>query len=130
MIGSQIVFVPLLPGIVLAGLGLFCVAAVLTGLAVRARGAGWRAAGFMLLFLLLSGPHYVARTLRPLPDVAVLAVDRSQSMAIAGRAAMADAALASLQTQAAMIPGLELRVVDVPAAESGGTSLFGALAPA
>jgi hypothetical protein len=127
---SQIVFVPLLPGIVLAGLGLFCVAAVLTGLAVRARGAGWRAAGFMLLFLLLSGPHYVARTLRPLPDVAVLAVDRSQSMAIAGRAAMADAALASLQTQAAMIPGLELRVVDVPAAESGGTSLFGALAPA
>jgi hypothetical protein len=68
--------------------------------------------------------------LRPLPDVAVVAVDRSQSMQIAGRSALAAAALASLQAQAAKIPGLELREVDVPAADSGGTSLFAALGPA
>jgi hypothetical protein len=127
---SQIIFAPLLAWPVLAAFGVVCLAAVAPGLAVRARGAAWRAAGFALLFLLLSGPHYVARTLRPLPDVAVLAVDRSQSMAIAGRAGLADAALASLQAQADKIPGLELRVVDVPAADSGGTSLFGAVAPA
>ena len=127
---SQIIFDPLLAWPVLAALGVVCFAAVALGFAVRGRGAGWRGAGFLLLFLLLAGPHYVARTLRALPDVAVVAVDRSQSMAIGGRAAMADAALASVQAQAAKISGLELRVVDVPAAESGGTSLFGALAPA
>jgi hypothetical protein len=130
MNSSQIVFAPLLAWPVLAALGMLCLVAVAIGFVVRARGAGWRGAGFLLLFVMLSGPHYVARTLRPLPDMALVAVDRSQSMAIAGRAGLADAALASLQAQSAKIPGLELRVVDVPAAESGGTSLFGALAPA
>ncbi len=130
MISSQIVFAPLLGWPVLAGLGVLCALAVAVGLATRARGAVWRAVGFLLLLGLLAGPHYVARTLRPLPDVAVVAVDRSQSMQIGGRAALADVALASLQAQAAKMPGLELRVVDVPAADSGGTSLFAALAPA
>ncbi len=129
MSSSQIIFAPLLAWPVLAALGAVCLAVTVFGLAVRARGAAWRGAGFLLLFLLLCGPHYVARSLRPLPDIAVVAVDRSQSMGVGGRAAMADAALGSLQAQAAKIPGLELRVVDVPAAESGGTLLFGALAP-
>ncbi len=130
MNSSQITLFPLLAWPVLAALGVVCLAAVAFGFALRARGAAWRGAGFLLLFLLLSGPHYVAHTLRPLPDVAVLAVDRSQSMSIAGRTALADAALASLQAQAARLPGLELRVVDIPPADSGGTALFGALAPA
>jgi len=127
---SQIIFAPLLAWPVLAAIGVVCLAAVAIGFAVRARGAAWRAAGFVVLLLLLCGPHYVARTLRSLPDVAVVEVDHSQSMAIAGRAGMAGAALASLQAQAAKIAGLELRVVDVPAADSGGTTLFGALGPA
>jgi hypothetical protein len=127
---SQIVFFPFLSWPVLGGLGALCLAAVLAGFWLRARGAVWRAAGFLLLFLLLAGPHYVAQTLRPLPDVAVVAVDRSQSMQIAGRAAMAAAALASLQAQGEKIPGLELREVDVPPADSGGTALFAALQPA
>jgi hypothetical protein len=115
---------------VLGGLGALCLAAVLAGILLRARGAAWRAAGFLLLFLLLAGPHYVAQTLRPLPDVAVVAVDRSQSIQIAGRTEMAAAALASLQAQAVKIPGLELRVVDVPPVDSGGTALFAAVQPA
>jgi len=127
---SQIVFAPLLGWPVLGGLGALCLAAVFLGFFLRARGAAWRAAGFLLLFLLLAGPHYVAQTLRPLPDVAVVAVDRSQSMQIAGRAAIAATALANLQAQAAKIPGLELRQVDVPPADSGGTALFAALQPA
>ncbi len=130
MTASQFFFSPLLGWPVLGGLGALCLAAVLAGFLLRARGSICRAAGFLLLFLLLAGPHYVAQTLRPLPDVAVVAVDRSQSMQIAGRAAMAAAALASLQARAAKIPGLELREVDVPSAESGGTALFAALQPA
>jgi hypothetical protein len=130
MTASQFFFSPPLGWPVLGTLGALCLAASVAGLALRARGALWRAGGFLLLFLLLSGPHYVAQTLRPLPDVAVVAVDRSQSMQIAGRAAMAAAALASLQAQAAKTPRLELREMDVPPAESGGTALFAALQPA
>ncbi len=130
MSSAQIIFAPLLGWPVLAALGVLCLAVVAAGVFTRARGAVWRLAGFLCLLLLLSGPHYVARSLRPLPDVAVLAVDHSQSMGIGPRAALADAAVASLQAQAAKLPGLELRVVDVPPAESGGTSLFAALAPA
>lgn len=123
----HVVFAPLADWQALAGLGIVCAAAVIAALAARARGAGLRACGFLVLFGILLGPLLQRETRRALPDVAVVAVDRSQSMAIGNRTAMAAASLHDLQAQAAKIPGLELRVVDVPAAASGGTDLFTAL---
>jgi hypothetical protein len=118
---------PLLAWPVLAVLGVICAVAVAASLVSRARGGVLRAAGFLLLFGVLLGPLLVRETTRPLPDIFAVAVDRSQSMSIGNRAALADAALAGLQAQAAAMAGLQLRVVDVPAADGGGTALFAAL---
>jgi hypothetical protein len=123
----MIVFTPLLGWPVLAGAGLCCLAALAFALWGQARGALWRGLGFLFLFGILAGPQWVQQTRRPLPDVAVLLVDRSQSMAVGSRAAMAAAARASLLAQAAKLPGLQLREAEVPPAASGGTAMFDTL---
>ena len=120
----MIVFQPLLPPLPLLLAGLLCAGAVLAALVARARGALWRCAGFGLLLLILSGPNEMLRTLRPLPDIFTVALDRSQSMGIGDRAGLAARALADLRAQAAGLPDLELRVVDVPPASENGTPLF------
>jgi hypothetical protein len=127
MTGLQIEFAPLAGWPALAALAVLCAGAVIAALGLRARGALLRAAGFLVLFAILADPLLVRQTVRPLPDVAIVAVDRSQSMGIGNRAALAEAALQSLQTQAATIPGLQLRVADVPAADAGGTALFASI---
>jgi hypothetical protein len=123
----HIVFAPLLGWAALAALAAFCALACGAAFWRRARGAWLRAAGFVVLFGILAGPLLVRETSRPLPDFLAVAMDQSASMAIGRRAAMARAALQDLQTKAANIPGLQLRVVDVPAADDGGTALFAAL---
>ncbi len=127
IIASQIIWAPLLGWPLLAALGAVCALAVLAALAARARGALLRGLGFALLAGILAGPHWVRQTRRPLPDIAVVVVDRSQSMEIGNRTSLADAALAALRAQAAAMPGLQLRVVTAPPAASGGTALFQAL---
>jgi hypothetical protein len=124
---SQLSFAPLLPW---AGLiAISAAAALLAGLALarRARGGVWRGAGFLLLAAILAGPVWQTRTTRPLPDIALVMVDQSQSMQLGGRAAMAARALASLTASAG---GTQLRVVDVPPADDGGTGVFAALGAA
>ncbi len=96
----------------------------------RARGVGWRLAGLALLLGSLAGPQIVQQTTRPLPDVALLVLDRSPSMQIANRTVLAAAALENLQAQATKLPGLQLRVVAVPPADEGGTALFGSIGQA
>jgi hypothetical protein len=120
-------FSPLLASPLLAAAGIASLIAIIAALAARARGAVWRIFGFGLLFLILCGPSYVMQTRRSLPDIAVAVLDRSQSMAIGNRTAMASSALRKLQADAAKIPNLTFRVVDVPAAADGGTALFAAL---
>jgi hypothetical protein len=120
-------FAPALAWPVLAAAGILSLIAIIVALATRARGAFWRIPGLLLLFLILCGPSYVMQTRRSLPDIAVAVLDQSQSMGIGNRAAMANAALKKLQVDAAKIPNLEFRVVDVPAAADGGTALFGAM---
>jgi hypothetical protein len=127
MSGLHVAFAPWLAWPVLAVLGAVCAAAIMAALLARARGGVLRAAGFLVLFGILAGPLLVRQTTRPLPDIFAVAVDESQSMGMAGRGAMARAALADLQAQAGGMAGLQLRVVDVPAADSGGTALFGAV---
>jgi hypothetical protein len=120
-------FSPELASPYLAAAGILSVVAIIAAVARRARGAIWRIPGFLLLFLILCGPSYVVQTRRSLPDIALAVLDQSQSMAIGNRAAMAAAALKKLQADAAKIPNLQFRVVEVPAAADGGTALFAAL---
>jgi hypothetical protein len=123
----MITFLPLLALPLCLAILILCIAAILPALLVRARGAVWRLAGFALLLLILSGPTHVVQTHRSLPDIVTVALDQSQSMSIGNRNAMAARALQSLQAQAATLPNLQLRVVDIPPAADNGTSLFATL---
>jgi hypothetical protein len=123
----NVVFAPPLGWAALAALFTVCLIAAVAALRVRASGAWLRAGGFAVLLGILSGPMLVRETTRPLPDVLAIAVDRSASMAIGQRATTARVALHDLQAQAAKIPGLQLRVVDIPASQSGGTALVSTL---
>jgi hypothetical protein len=121
-------FAPLIPLGLLVALALAAAAVSGFGLWRRARGAGWRALGFAVLLIWLAGPMLVRETVRPLPDIGVLLVDRSASMRIGDRAQLATAAAAALQRAAERRPGLDLRTVTVPENGDRGTRLFAALA--
>lgn len=122
----MIIFSPLLEWPWLAAVGVISGFVIIAALTARARGAIWRAGGFGLLFLILANPSYLQQTRRALPNIALVMVDQSQSMAIGARRAMAARALAALRKAALSIPNLQLRVADVPAAPDGGTALFAA----
>lgn len=123
-------FDPLLPWGVLVALA--AVGLVLLGLAAwrRARGVVWRAACLAAVLGWLAGPRLVEETRQALPEVALLVVDRTASMAEGQRTALAEAARAKLLEEARALPGLELREVDVPEAGREGTRLFAAIARA
>jgi hypothetical protein len=122
-----IIFSPLLGWPWLVAFGVLSGIVIIAALGARASGAMWRAIGFGLLFLILANPSYLRQTHSALPNIALVVVDQSQSMAIGARSAMAARALAALQREASKIPNLELRVATVPPAADGGTALFAAV---
>nr|WP_321984341.1 VWA domain-containing protein [uncultured Lichenicoccus sp.] len=130
---ASVGFSPLLPMPVLLGLGAVCVLVLAIGFALRAGGTIWRLLGFAVLFGWLAGPHLVRATWQALPETALLVLDRTGSMTVGRRTAIADAATARLREAANRLPGIALRTVVVPAAvpgSGGGTRLFSALARA
>jgi hypothetical protein len=120
-------FSPEVPLWVLAVLGTLAVAVVALALLRRAGGAWLRAAAFAVLLAWLAGPRLVQEVRDALPDIGLLVVDHTASMAIDGRLATVDDAARALQAQAAKLPGLELRTVAVPEGRRDGTRLFAAL---
>ena len=91
-----------------------------------AAGARGGAAGgrFAVLVFWLAGPMLVRETRQGLANIALLVVDRSASMQVDDRAALAERAKAAVQAAAARLPGIELRTVDVPATGHDGTLLW------
>ena len=120
-------FDPALPWWALGLLAAACALALAPALVRRARGSLWRALAFAVLLAWLTGPRLVRETRDTLTDIAVLAVDRSASMQVNDRAARTEAARARIEAEAARIPGLELRTIDVPEAGHDGTPLFAAV---
>ena len=127
---SAVTFAPLLPWPILAALAALAFAATLLAVLRRARGAPLRAAFFILLAAILAGPLLVHETTKPLPNIFLIAVDRSQSMSLSSRTQLANAALADLKSQAAKQPNLQTRIIEVPPESAGGTALFAALTAA
>lgn len=123
----MVTFSPLFAWPLCVAIGVVCGGAILLAVWVRARGAILRAAGLVLLLSIISGPDYVAQTRQALPDIVTVAIDKSQSMSIGNRAALGLTALKSLQTHAATMPDLVMRVVDIPPAADSGTPLFATL---
>ena len=106
-------FQPLLPVWLLWLLGLACAAATLLALLRRAGGAWWRGLAFALLLLWLGGPLLMRQDWRALPQTLLVAVDRSGSMGVGDRAAIASRTAAAIEAEARRIPGLGLRVITV-----------------
>ena len=120
-------FDPAVPLWLLGMLAAICLAALMPALIGRARGVLWRMLAFVVLLLWLAGPRLVEETRDILPDIGLIVVDKTDSMRIGDRARLRDAALAQLTQQAARMPDLEMRTVDVPETGRDGTTMFAAI---
>ncbi|MEE9381112.1 MAG: hypothetical protein V3V03_06890 [Hyphomonadaceae bacterium] len=92
------------------------------------RGRAWltRGAALTVLAAAISNPALVHEEREPLPSVAALILDRSESMEFGERAAAAEAAYAALKETLGADATLELRVFETDP-KSDGTHLFAAL---
>jgi hypothetical protein len=123
-------FAPHVPLILLwVAIGL-AAALTVASFALRARGAWARALVFAALIFVIANPLIVNETRSPLPDVAAIVIDRSQSMGIENRRAQEEAALAAIRKQLAAEKNLEVResvVTTTTTGEDNGTQLFAGL---
>src|SRR5258706_8880093 len=97
------------------------------------RGLPLRALALACFFVALTNPNLKNEDRQSLSNIAVVAVDGSSSMQLAGRAERSRQIEADLKTELAKIPNLEVRWVHVPGTDQPGgeaTNLFGALDPA
>ena len=127
---TSIDFAPQIPLLVLWSAIAIGAALTIFAFAVRARGAWARALVFAALVFVLANPLIVHETHSPLPDVAAIVIDRSQSMGIENRRAQEDAALAAIRKQLAGEKNLEVResvVTTTTTGEDNGTQLFAGL---
>ncbi len=123
-----IVFAPLVPWPLIAGLALIAAILVGIGLLRRARGSVLRLAGMIFLLVVLASPRWQVRTTAALPDTVLVIRDQTPSMAIGRRAALAGAAYRHLV--ASLPKGVTLRTVDVGGDGRDGSPLFGRLSAA
>ncbi|MEQ9435289.1 hypothetical protein [Hyphomonas sp.] len=93
---------------------------------LRGRAALTRGLGLTLLAAALSNPSLVEEEREPLPSVAAIILDRSESMQFGDRANAASAAFGALRTQLEADPSLEVRVLESDPHDDG-THLYGAL---
>jgi hypothetical protein len=129
-VATTIDFAPHVPLIALWAL--IAVSVLLTAFALfrRAKGAWARALAFAALIAALANPLIVHEKREPLQDVAVVVLDRSQSMGVDHRAADAERALGEIKKSLAGRKDLELRqtvVTTQTTGEDNGTQLFTAL---
>ncbi|WP_421787744.1 hypothetical protein [Hyphobacterium sp.] len=99
---------PLIPVWAIGTLALLALGMTAVGAVRRLNGWLWRSLSTLLITAVLMNPSLVEEDREPLPDIALVIVDRSDSMEIPGRADAAEAALADLRAQAERDPDLEL----------------------
>jgi hypothetical protein len=126
----HIAFSPLVPPLLLAIAG--AIGVVLIFLAWRGglRGAALRLLALAAFILALLGPSLQREDRAPLPDIAVLVKDESQSQAIGNRRQRTDEATARIAAEAKALGNLDLRVVSARSGVTSGedgTRLFRAL---
>jgi len=121
---------PILPWAALIALGALYGALLIFAFARSARGTFWRViAGLLLVFALLD-PSLVEEQRNYQKDIAVVLVDRSPSQNLGNRARETNDALAEVQRQLALLPDLEVRVIEGgggPDTAEKGTELMGVL---
>ncbi|WP_421694101.1 hypothetical protein [Aestuariivirga sp.] len=126
----NISFDPVLPWVLIAGLGLLGLALVAALAFARARGVLLRALSLVLLIAALANPVIRNEQSEPLTDIAVAVIDRSLSQQNPERVERTDAAAEALKEAVARLPNTELRTVEVKSgisSEDDGTRAFEAL---
>lgn len=129
---------PLVDWRLVAALGALTLVLLGWGLSRRASGIWWRALMLGLVLAALANPSLIAERRDPKPDVAVLAIDESQSQKIGERSKRRDEAIESLRKTLAGYRDLEVREVKVhgakagrrAASDEGGTRMMTTLAEA
>ena len=124
---AAIRFEPALPLWLLAALGGVCLLVLAIAALRRARGVVWRGLAYAALLFWLAGPTLVQQTRATLPDIGLLVIDESASMAVGDRAALALKARQAIEASAKALADFELRVVTVPESGDSGTKLFAAI---
>ena len=124
---AAIRFDPALPLWLLASLAGLCLLVLAIALVRRARGVAWRGLVYAALLFWLSGPTLVQQTRATLPDIGLLVIDESASMAVGDRAALTQRARETIEANAKALTDFELRVLTVPEAGDSGTRLFAAI---
>src|ERR1700744_1860840 len=127
---TRLAFAPVIPIQLLTALAVIAILIVAYAFFMRARGAWARGLAFAVLLFALSGPLMVHEKHAPLPDVAVIVTDRSQSMSLGSRAAQAESGRQQVQKLLAQQPGLIVRqtsVTTTATGENNGTQAFAAL---
>ncbi|MFW6027726.1 MAG: hypothetical protein ACOC91_02860, partial [bacterium] len=127
----EIIAAPLLPLTLLVPAAIAALAVALLGLWAGSRAAWTRAGVLGALILVLINPSAREEERDPVPDTAVIVVDRSLSQKIAGRDKITGTALAKLREKLDASENLELRIVEAGESHDGaggdGTELFAAL---
>ncbi|MEX0759900.1 MAG: hypothetical protein WD100_09995, partial [Tistlia sp.] len=132
----SIAWSPFLPWWALAALAALVLLPVGYALFRGARGALLRGLFALVLLLALANPAAVVEKRDPLPDVALVVVDRSASQRIEPRPDQRNAAFLMLNRELDALPDTEVRIVEagenaMAADEAGqgdpGTRLFGPL---
>jgi hypothetical protein len=108
--GSRIAFDPALPSAALLALALLAFAT--WGFYLWRGGAtpALRALGLIFLFTGLTQPQWVRETREPANDIALVLIDQSESLTLAGRLEAARAAGAEMAARLQREPGLDVRV--------------------
>ena len=118
---------PLLPlPVLLALMGLFCLVTAI-GFYKSLAGRWYRLLATLVLAASLFDPQLVFEDREPMPDRALVLVDRSASQFLAQRKEQTDAALTALLDRLKALPRLETRVQEVNGSGEDGTFLFKAL---
>tara|TARA_R110000824_G_scaffold390760_7_gene587717 strand:- start:18975 stop:21092 length:2118 start_codon:yes stop_codon:yes gene_type:complete len=129
----NIVFEPSLPLPLILVLGALGIAVLAYSAWRGARGAPWRATALAVTLTALFNPTIQSEDRAPVPDVAVIILDKSQSMGINTRSADADIALRKIEAELEGLPEIETRIVTVEdnaastSDDTAGTRGFSAL---
>ncbi|MCG7625743.1 hypothetical protein [Epibacterium sp. Ofav1-8] len=128
---QTILFDPLVPWALVAGLAALSLLAL--GLAIWRRLSGWalRAAAALVLLAALSGPVIQVEDRSPLSDIVIVAEDHTASQGLSDRPEQMATARAELEAALAARPNTEVRWITVEdSPDDGGTQLMDALSRA
>jgi hypothetical protein len=130
----SLVFSPLVPLPVLAGIAIVAILVVVPGLIRRMRGGWLRAVAAAAIVGALANPVLLNEEREPLSTVVAVVVDRSASQTLNGREATTTAAATELAARLGEFRGVEVRTIEaggpVAGAPVDGTALFAPLAAA